>query len=34
MKTGSIWKEHENILEKAMKESDRWKNLARRWVKR
>ncbi len=27
MKTGSIWKEHEKILEKAMKESDRWKNL-------
>lgn len=28
MKTGSIWKGHEKFLEKAMKESDRWKNLA------
>ena len=28
MKNGSIWKGHENILEAAMKESDRWKNLA------
>jgi penicillin-binding protein 1A len=27
MKTGSIWKGREKILEKAMKESDRWKNL-------
>ncbi len=27
MKTGSIWKGHEKILEKAIKESDRWKNL-------
>jgi penicillin-binding protein 1A len=25
MKTGSIWKKHENILEKAILESDRWK---------
>jgi penicillin-binding protein 1A len=28
IKTGTIWKEHPDILEKAMKESDRWKNLA------
>lgn len=27
MKTGSIWKGHEKLLEKAIKESDRWKNL-------
>jgi penicillin-binding protein 1A len=27
MKTGSIWKGHEKILEKAIRESDRWKNL-------
>ncbi len=27
MKSGKIWKGHENILEKAAKESDRWKNL-------
>ncbi len=27
MKTGSIWKGHEKLLEKSMKESDRWKNL-------
>jgi len=27
MKTGSIWKGHEKFLEKAIKESDRWKNL-------
>jgi penicillin-binding protein 1A len=27
MKNGTIWKGHEKILEKAMKESDRWKNL-------
>ena len=26
-KTGSIWKGHEKIIEKAIKESDRWKNL-------
>lgn len=26
-KTGAIWKGHEKILEKAVKESDRWKNL-------
>lgn len=28
MKTGSIWKGHEKLLQKAMKESDRWKNMA------
>jgi len=27
VRSGSIWKEHENIIEKAIKESDRWKNL-------
>ena len=26
-KNGSIWKTHEKIIEKAIKESDRWKNL-------
>ena len=26
-KTGSVWKGHEKFLEKAIKESDRWKNL-------
>ncbi len=26
-KNGSVWKGHEKILEKAIKESDRWKNL-------
>ena len=26
MKNGTIWKGHENVLEKAAKESDRWKN--------
>lgn len=28
VKNGSVWKEHENIIETAMKQSDRWKNLA------
>jgi penicillin-binding protein 1A len=28
IKNGTIWKDHENILERAMKESDRWRNLA------
>ncbi|WP_245605170.1 penicillin-binding protein 1A [Niabella soli] len=28
IKDGSVWKGHENILERAMKESDRWKNMA------
>lgn len=28
IKNGSVWKEHENVLETAMKQSDRWKNLA------
>ncbi len=27
MKSGSIWKGHEKLLEKAIRESDRWKNL-------
>jgi penicillin-binding protein 1A len=27
MKDGTIWKDHEKILERAMKESDRWRNL-------
>lgn len=27
IKNGSVWKEHENVLESAMKQSDRWKNL-------
>jgi penicillin-binding protein 1A len=27
-KNGNLWKEHENILEAAMKSSDRWRNLA------
>ena len=28
LKNGSIWKDHENVLEASMKASDRWKNLA------
>ncbi|HEX7902843.1 MAG TPA: transglycosylase domain-containing protein [Chitinophagaceae bacterium] len=28
IKNGSVWKEHQNVLEAAMKQSDRWKNLA------
>lgn len=27
MKNGTIWKDHEKILERAAKESDRWRNL-------
>ncbi len=27
IKSGSVWKDHENVLEAAMKASDRWKNL-------
>jgi len=27
IKTGSVWKGHENVLEAAMKASERWKNL-------
>jgi len=27
MKNGTVWKGHEKLLEKAIKESDRWKNL-------
>lgn len=28
VKNGSVWKDNPKVLEKAMKESDRWKNLA------
>lgn len=28
LKSGNIWKEHDNVLEAAIKASDRWKNLA------
>lgn len=28
IKSGRIWKEHDNVLQTAMKQSDRWKNLA------
>ncbi|ANH79942.1 peptidoglycan glycosyltransferase [Niabella ginsenosidivorans] len=28
IKDGSVWKGHENILQRAMKESDRWRNMA------
>ena len=27
VKTGSVWKDHENVLEQAMKDSDRWKEM-------
>ena len=27
IKNGSVWKDHENVLEAAMKQSDRWKNM-------
>ncbi len=27
IKNGSIWKDHENVLERAMKTSERWRNL-------
>lgn len=32
VKNGSVWKEHENVLEAAMKQSDRWKNLKKEGV--
>ena len=32
IKKGTVWKGHENVLEAAMKESDRWRNLGRRWI--
>lgn len=32
IKNGSVWKEHENVLEAAMKQSDRWKNLKKEGV--
>lgn len=28
VKNGAIWKGHENVLERAMKDSDRWRNMA------
>jgi len=28
VRNGSVWKDHENIIEQAMKNSDRWQNLA------
>lgn len=28
LKNGTIWKEHPEVLERAMKESDRWRNMA------
>lgn len=28
IKNGSVWKGHENVLQNAMEQSDRWKNLA------
>ncbi|RYY59463.1 MAG: penicillin-binding protein [Chitinophagaceae bacterium] len=28
IKNGSVWKEHDDVLQKQMKSSDRWKNLA------
>lgn len=28
VKSGNVWKKHENVLEAAMKASERWKNLA------
>lgn len=28
VKNGRVWKDHENIIEQAMKNSDRWQNLA------
>jgi penicillin-binding protein 1A len=27
VKSGSVWKEHENVLQSAMKQTDRWKNM-------
>ncbi len=28
VKNGAVWKDHEDIIEKAMKQSDRWRNMA------
>ncbi len=28
VKYGAVWKDHEDIIEKAMKQSDRWRNMA------
>lgn len=33
IKTGSIWKDHENVLEGQMKASDRWREMAAQGVK-
>ena len=27
LKDGSVWKGHENVIEAALKQSDRWKNM-------
>jgi penicillin-binding protein 1A len=32
VKSGAVWKEHENVLEAAMKQSDRWKNLKKEGI--
>ncbi|THU41898.1 penicillin-binding protein [Niastella caeni] len=32
IKNGSVWKEHENVLEAAMKQSDRWKSMKKEGV--
>ena len=29
IKNGTVWKEHENVLQNAMKKSDRWGNYER-----
>ncbi|WP_207511285.1 penicillin-binding protein 1A [Longitalea luteola] len=32
IKNGAVWKEHENVLEAAMKQSDRWKNMKKEGI--
>ncbi|WP_205508106.1 transglycosylase domain-containing protein [Longitalea arenae] len=32
VKSGAVWKEHENVLEAAMKQSDRWKNMKKEGI--
>ncbi len=32
IKSGAVWKDHENILESAMKQSDRWHNMKKEGV--
>jgi penicillin-binding protein 1A len=32
VKTGSVWKDHENVLEAAMKQSERWKNMKKEGI--